>query len=73
MPSSDKGKLRQAREPKRLTGLLALKQTGAEPDMPESEYFTHLAMLSALPYASMPAASSYTMHAKYSFSGSAKF
>ena len=27
-----------------------LKQTGAEPDMPETEHFTHLAILSTLPY-----------------------
>ena len=52
---------------------LLLKQTGAEPDTPENGYFAHLVMLSSLPYVSMPAASSYTMHAKYLFSGSAKF
>ena len=49
------------------------KQTRVEHDTPENEYFTHLVMLSALPYVSMPAASSYTMYAKYSFSGSSKF
>ncbi|MGN1195049.1 MAG: hypothetical protein ACI4SB_06160 [Acutalibacteraceae bacterium] len=50
-----------------------LKQTRVEPDMPENEYFTHLVMLSALSYVSMPADSSCTMHAKYPFSGSKKF
>ncbi len=49
------------------------KQTRVEYDTPENGYFTHLVMLSALPYVSMPAASSYTMHAKYSLSGSSKF